>query len=446
VKGPAHGMVPAAPGAGDVAEGETAELDAILFELLVTPEGRADPYPRYARLRDRAPVFRSGMGSWVMSRYAECQQVLRVPAFGKEDSVEAVARTRARRAAWDIGEREFEDLVEFLGPRQSMLTLNPPDHTRLRGLVARAFTPSTVDGLRPHVAALCDGLLDGIAERAAGGASVDVMAELAFPLPVAVIGELLGVPAGDLHQFQSLVRATTVALEPVATPEDLRAARSARTRMEEYFRGLIAERRGQPSDDLLSELIAARDGSDQLSEDELIATAILLFAAGFETTTNLIGNGLLALVHHPAQLRLVQGAARAGDGPALARAVEELLRWDSPVQLDVRIAFEDTEVGGTPIAAGEGVMTLLGAANRDPARFSRPDVLDVGRDEGPPMSFGAGIHFCLGAPLARMEGQVVLGRLLERFASVELRADDVAYRNAITLRGLVSLPVGLVAA
>jgi len=424
---------------------DAAELDATLYELLVTPEGRADPYPRYARLRELAPVFRSGMGNWVMSRYADCQQVLRVPAFGKEVGIESVARTRAQRAGWDIGEREFEALVEFLGPRQSMLTLNPPDHTRLRGLVARAFTPSTVDGLRAHVGSLCDGLLDAIAERAAGGDNVDVMAELAFPLPVAVIGELLGVPAADRHQFQGLVRATTVALEPVSTPEDLHAARAARSQMEDYFRALIDERRRRPGDDLLSELIAVRDGSDQLSEDELIATAILLFAAGFETTTNLIGNGLLALLRHPAQLCRVQDAARAGDAIALARAVEELLRWDSPVQLDVRIAFEDTEVGGVPIAAGEGVMTLLGAANRDPARFSDPDVLDVGRDEGPPLSFGAGIHFCLGAPLARMEGQVVFGRLLSRFDSLELRAADIAHRDAITLRGLVALPVGLAA-
>ncbi|HUO47225.1 MAG TPA: cytochrome P450 [Acidimicrobiales bacterium] len=439
MKGPAHGIVPESPA-------DPGELDAILYELLVTPEGRADPYPRYAALRERAPVFRSGMGNWIMSRYADCQQVLRVPAFGKEDSVEAVARTRARRGGWDIGDQELEALVEFLGPRQSMLTLNPPDHTRLRGLVARAFTPSTVDELRVHVGALCDNLLDAMAARAAGGEEIDVMAELAFPLPVAVIGELLGVPAADRHQFQALVRATTVALEPVATPDDLRAARVARTHMEEYFHDLIDEQRRRPGPGLLADLIAVRDGTDQLSEDELIATAILLFAAGFETTTNLIGNGLLALLRHPSQLALARATARTQDAPAMARAVEELLRWDSPVQLDVRIAFDDVEVGGVTVAAGESVMTLLGAANRDPQRFTDPDVLDVARDEGPPMSFGAGIHFCLGAPLARMEGQVVFARLLERFSSLELCHPEVHYRNAITLRGLVDLPVALVAA
>jgi cytochrome P450 len=425
----------------------TDELDALLFELLVTPEGRADPYPRYARLREVAPVFRSGMGNWVMTRYADCQQVLRVPHFGKEQATDALARARpARLAHWDIGDQEFEDFVEFLGPRQSMLTLNPPDHTRLRALVARAFTPSTVEALRPHVVTLCDGLLDDLAERAAGGETVDVMTALAFPLPVAVIGELLGVPPADRSQFQALVRATTVAIEPIATPDEMRSARRARGEMEGYFHSLVAERRRRPADDLLSELIAVRDGSDRLSEDELIATAILLFAAGFETTTNLIGNGLLALLRHRGQLAAVRAAADAGNDHALARAVEELLRWDSPVQLDVRMAFEDTEVGGARIAAGEGVMTLLGAANRDPERFREPETLDVGRDEGPPMSFGSGIHFCLGAALARMEGQVVLSRLMGRFRDIELRDGDVRYRDTITLRGLVELPVGLRAA
>jgi cytochrome P450 len=423
------------------------ELDGLLFELLVTPEGRADPYPRYARIRSTAPVFRSGMGTWIMTRYADCQRVLRVPQFGKEQAVDALARARAARMAhWEIGDQEFEDLVEFLGPRQSILTLNPPDHTRLRNLVSRAFTPSTVEALRPHVVVLCDRLLDDMAERAAAGETVDVMTALAFPLPVAVIGELLGVPPEDRTQFQDLVRASTRAIEPVATAEDMRLARSARREMERYFQSLVAERRRRPTDDLLSELIAVRDGSDGLSEDELIASAILLFAAGFETTTNLIGNGLLALLRHPEQLARVRDGADRGDEPALARAVEELLRWDSPVQLDVRMAFEDVEVGGTRISAGEGVMTLLGAANRDPQRFSDPETFDVGRDEGPPMSFGSGIHFCLGAALARMEGQVVLARLLARFGDIELRSDDIRYRDRITLRGLVDLPVGLTAA
>jgi len=430
-----------------VTEDRARELDAVLLELLATPEGRADPYPRYERLRSLAPVFRSDMGTWITTRYADCQQVLRVPAFGKEEATEAIARTRAARLAhWDIGALELEDFLEFLGARQSMLTLNPPDHTRLRGLVARAFTPSTVEAMRAGVVAMCDELLEAMAEAGAGGADVDVMTALAFPLPVAVIGELVGVPPSDRAPFQALVRASTMALEPLATVDDMRAALAARTEMEHYFRSLVAERRRRPAGDLLSELIAARDGSDRLSEDELIATAILLFAAGFETTTNLIGNGLLALLRHPDQLVLVRAAASAGDGERVARAVEELLRWDSPVQLDVRVALEDTQVGEASVGAGEGVMTLLGAANRDPEHFADPQRLDVTREQGPPMSFGSGIHYCLGAALARLEGQVVLQGLCTRFTGIELRADDVAYRDTITLRGLVELPVGLSAA
>jgi cytochrome P450 len=430
---------------GSLAPGETpaslvggVDPDAELMALLATPEGRADPYPRYARIREHEPVFRSAMGSWIVTRYADCQQALRAPQFGKSSDRDATARMRIAR--WGIPAEEVEDFVQFFERRQSMLTLNPPDHTRLRGLVARAFTPGTVEALRPHVVALCDGLLDTLAERAGGGESVDVMRELAFPLPVAVIGELLGVPAEDRNQFQTLVRAATAILEPISDVADLRAARSARTTMEEYFVELIAERRARPAPDLLSELIAVSDGTDRLAQEEVVSTAVLLFAAGFETTTNLIGNGLLALLGHPDQLVYLQSVAE--DGGALQRAVEELLRWDSPVQLDGRVALRPVEVAGQKIGAGEAIMTLLGAANRDPRRFHDPERLDLGRDEGPPMSFGSGIHYCLGAALARLEGQVCFGRLLTRFKAVEL-AGEVARRDSITLRGLASLPVAL---
>ncbi|HYA68973.1 MAG TPA: cytochrome P450, partial [Acidimicrobiales bacterium] len=339
---------------------ESNGLDTILFELLATPEGRADPYPRYATLRRLAPVYRSGMGSWITTRYDDCQHVLRSPHFGKQESATDVARARAKRMAhWEIEAKGLEDAVD-LRSRQSILTLNPPDHTRLRALVSRAFTPSTVEALRPHVTFLCDELLAAAADYAASGETVDIMTALAFPLPSSVIGELLGVPPPDRAQFQSLVRHATAALEPAATLDHLVAAHEARLTMETYFRSLVAERRRRPADDLLSQLISVRDGSDRLSEDELIATAILLFAAGFETTTNLIGNGLLALLRHPDQLDALRRAAVGGDGPAVARAVEELLRWDSPVQLDVRIAFEDTVLGDERISAGDSVMTLLG--------------------------------------------------------------------------------------
>jgi len=413
--------------------------DAELAAVLGTTGGRADPYPHYARIRARAPIFRSTIGSWIVSRFANCQQVLRSPHFGKGTDHDATARMRVAR--WGIPAEEAADFFEFFDRRQSMLTLNPPDHTRLRGLVSRAFTPSTVEALRPGVAALCDGLLGDMADLAGGDNNVDVMRELAFPLPVAVIGELLGVPVPDRPQFQALVRAATAILEPMSNIEELRRARTARIAMEEYFADLIAERRRQPAQDLLSELIAVSDGSDRLTEQEVMSTAILLFAAGFETTTNLIGNGLWALLCHPDQCRILRSSVH--DPGALQRAIEELLRWDSPVQLDGRMALRDTVVAGQHISSGEQVMTLLGAANRDPIRFDHPDTLDLGRDEGAPMSFGSGIHYCLGAALARLEGQVCFGQLLTRFTVIELGDGGIAHRDSITLRGLSRFPLRL---
>jgi len=421
---------------------EPIDPDAELVAVLGTTEGRADPYPHYARLREHTPVFRSAIGNWVVTRFADCQEVLRAPHFGKSSDLDATARERLAR--WGVPAEEAADFLEFFRRRQSMLTLNPPDHTRLRALVARAFTPNTVEALRPHVVTLCDDLLDVVAELAGGGRSVDVMRELAFPLPVAVMGELLGVPVEDRAQFQGLVRTATAILEPMSDLEDLRAARAARISMEQYFGQLVGERRRHPADGLLSELIAVSDGSDRLTEDEVIATAVLLFAAGFETTANLIGNGLFALLGHPDELGRLRSSAQ--DPAAVQRAVVELLRWDSPVQLDGRVALRATEVAGQDIAPGEQVMTLLGAANRDPRRFRDPEILDLGRDEGAPMSFGGGIHYCLGAALARLEGQVCFDRLLTRFEDIELGDGGVAHRDSITLRGLVRLPVTLAAA
>lgn len=408
------------------ATGTTAQqaADALLFELFMTPEGRAQPYPLYARLREAAPVFRSGLGFVVATRYDDCQSVLRDPRFGKDDRRFA-ERTAGQFPGWEP-HPELADAVP------SMLFLNPPDHTRLRGLVTKAFTPRTVEALRPAVFAMVDAILDDVAE--AGEA--DVMSALAFPLPVRVIGEMLGVPPEDRAQFQSLVRAITPTLEPSVTLAQVRAAEEAEVVMVRYFRALVAERRADPRADLLSALIAAEEEGDKLTEAELVATAILLFAAGFETTTNLIGNGLLALLRHPAE------AARLRAEPGLARsAVEELLRYDSPVQIDGRMALTPLDVGGVTVAEGEQVVTLLGAANRDPARFSSPDRLDLGRAESPPLSFASGIHYCLGAALARMEGQVVFTSLLARFASVELAVDEPAWRPGLTLRGLEALPV-----
>ncbi len=416
------------------------ELDALFLETIGTPEGRQDPYDRYRRLREAAPVYRSGVGFVVCTRYDDCQRVLRDGRLGKQEA-DREELLRRRYGHLEI----YPRILELTTRRRSLLFLNPPTHTRLRSLVSKAFTPRTVDRLRPEIVRFVDDLLDAIA----CGEVVEVMEALAYRLPVAVISRMLGVPREDWPRFREVVGRATVLLEPVVADEDVAPAFEAQGELEAYFQQLVAERRKRPADDLLSELIAVEEGSDRLSESELISTAILLFGAGFETTTNLIGNGLLALLRHPSELdraRADLAAERSsselpGDGAAVRSLVEELLRYDSPVQFDGRHAFEDIELGGLPIAAGGEVITVLGAANRDPARFHDPDRLDLRRDEGPPMSFASGIHFCLGASLARAEGQIVFDRLLARYANMELATDSPVFRNRITLRGLTELPV-----
>jgi cytochrome P450 len=417
---------------------QVPELDALFLETIGTPEGRRDPYARYKALREAAPVYRSGLGFFVCTRYEECQLALRDPRLGKQEA------DRAERVEARFGHLEiFPRIVELTSDRRSMLFLNPPDHTRLRALVSKAFTPRTIERLRPHILELVDDLLD----RIPTGEIVELMEALAYRLPVAVISKMLGVPSSDWPRFREVVGRATILLEPVIADDEIEPAFEAQLELEKYFANLVAIRRQDPLDDLLSELIAVEEGSDKLSELELISTTILLFGAGFETTTNLIGNGLLALLQHPDQLarlrsdRASEAAGMAPQGVAMHSAVEELLRYDSPVQFDGRHSFQAIDLGGIPVPAGSEVITVLGAANRDPARFSDPDRLDLHRDEGPPMSFASGIHFCLGAALARAEGQVVFDRLLSRFSEIELATDTPVFRNRITLRGLAELPV-----
>jgi cytochrome P450 len=409
------------------------ELDALFAEIIATPEGRRDPYARYDRLRNAAPVYRSGIGLVVCTRYEECQFVLRDHRFGKDED-EREDRLRSRFGHLEI----FPRIVELMSERRSLLFLNPPDHTRLRGLVSKAFTPRTVERLRPDIVALVDGLLASIPD----GEVVDVMDALSFPLPVAVIGRMLGVPEEDWERFRFVMGQATLLLEPVLQPDEVESALVAQAELERYFRQLVALRRKSPGDDLLSQLIAVEEGSDRLNETELVSTAILIFGAGFETTTNLIGNGLLALLDNPEELgRLREDRVGPASGSAMRLAVEELLRYDSPVQFDGRRAFEDLDIAGVDVAAGTEVITVLGAANRDPARFSDPNRLDLRRDEGPPLSFAGGIHYCLGAALARAEGEIVFDRLLGRYPMIELASATPEFRNRITLRGLERLPV-----
>jgi cytochrome P450 len=288
-----------------------------------------------------------------------------------------------------------------------------------------------VEALRPHVVELTDECLDRIAEVG----EADVMDLLAFPLPVAVIGELVGVPRAEQAQFRDVAQDLTAGLDPIQSDEKLDRVEEAADFFRAYFLELIAKRRAEPRDDLISLLVQAEESGDVLDEDEIISVTILLFAAGFETTTNLIGSGLLALLRNPDELRRLRD-----DRSLLPSAVEEMLRYESPVQVNGRYALQETEVGGQRIRAGESVVTFLGAGNRDPQQFPDPDRFDVGRDDGAPLSFGGGIHYCLGAALARLEAQVVFDRLLERFGDLELLEDPV-WRPSVTLRGVEALRV-----
>jgi cytochrome P450 len=404
-------------------------VDGLLAQALITPEGRADPYPLYEQMRAAAPVCRTMFGPLLVSGYDDCLAVLRDPRLGR--GVGQGEQTGLLSSlGGDDSTRERSEFFELA--QHNMLLADPPDHTRLRKLVSRAFTPRRVDDLRPAMESLVDGLLDEMA----GAGEVDFMSAFALPLPMAVIGALVGVPEEDWARLQPLVRADAKGIEPVLTDEENREAVAALGELGDYFGELLEQRRREPTYDMLTGLAQARDQDDQLTDYEVVSTAILLFAAGFETTTNLLGNGLLALLRHPDQLQ----AWRAD--PALARtAVDELLRWDSPVQLNIRAVLEPADLHGEPLEVGERIIVLQGSANRDGRHFDHADRLDVARQDNVPLSFGWGIHHCLGAPLARMEGEIVFRSLFEQFDTIELLDPDPSWRPNLTLRGLAALPV-----
>jgi cytochrome P450 len=385
------------------------------------PEFLADPYPTYHRLRDEDPVHHSPLDFWVLTRYEDVAAVLRDPRFIKEPLVSMVAARFGVTVPPGVG--------------LSMLDRDPPDHTRLRSLVSKAFTPRVVEGLRPRIQKMVDDLITRV--EAVG--TMDLIEEFAYPIPVNVICAMLGVPVEDHERFKGWSLDIARGLDSVWLPPESEIPKrsgAARHAIGDYMRGLIAERRASPRGDLLSALIAAEEAGDKLSEDELIATCILLLIAGHETTVNLIGNGTLALLRHPEELR------RLRETPGLIpSAVEELLRYDGPVQRTARITSTEVTIGGRTIAKGEMVMPFIGAADRDPSQFPDPDRLDLGRADNRHIAFGWGIHFCLGAPLARVEGQIAIDTLVRRLPRLTLVDDEPEYRQSLTLRGLKALPV-----
>lgn len=399
---------------------------ALLLQLL-DPSNRANPYPAYDQIRERGPLQLPGMTLNVFSSYQDCDEVLRHPSSASD------------RLKSTAAQREIANGAE---PRPAgppgFLFLDPPDHTRLRRLVSKAFVPKVVKALEPEITALVDGLLDNVEKQG----SFDVIEDLAHPLPVAVICRLLGVPLADEPEFSRASGLLAAALDPITSFtgeahdgfEDMLAAGAW---LRGYLRELITRRRSDPGDDLMSALIGVEESGDQLAEEEIVATCTLLLIAGHETTVNLIANAILAMLRNPPQWK-----ALGAEPQRVSAVVEETLRYDPPVQLMGRIAADDMTIGDTLVPKGDVMMLLLAAAHHDPAAFDRPDEFDPDRDNIRHLGFGKGPHFCIGAPLARLEAAVALTAVTARFPHARL-AGEPQYKPNLTLRGMSSLPVAV---
>ncbi|WP_030269121.1 cytochrome P450 [Streptomyces sp. NRRL B-24484] len=397
-----------------------------IIEQLVGPDGRADPYPLYEQAHGLGPVAPCGPGMLMTVGHRACDQVLRNPAFGMPDP--------AQREAFEPG---FADHPAKVLLSRSILERNPPDHGRMRAPIASVFTARRVAALEPAVTAAVHRLLDGMAARGADGRPVDFMEDFAFRLPVGVVCELLGVPEEDRHRFRGLASDLTAALELLIDDSELAAADEAAEELSDYFTRLAAARRAHPQDDLVSALVqVAAEQPERLTGHELLANLVLLLVAGFETTTNLLGNAVALLFDHPEAAAGLRAGTVTPDG-----LTEEVLRHDSPVQLTSRIALaEGLDVGGVPAPVGTGIFLLLGAANRDPARYEQPARFDPTRRDSHPLSFGGGPHYCLGAQLARLEARTALPALFARFPALA-PAGPAERRDRLVLRGYRTLPV-----
>ena len=384
-----------------------------------------DPYPVYETMRRRDPVHRSRlMNAWLFTRHADADAILRDQRnFGNDPRKGTLT---PRQQAMLPPPEEF-----------TLLFLDPPDHTRLRALVNKAFTSRAINALEGRIRTILASQLDAIEDPG----SFDLMEAVAQPLPVIVVAEMLGVPLEDRAQFKAWSMQRARLLEPTVSPREREIAQIASSGFDAYFRKIIAARRTEPRDDILSALVQAQDEGNRLTERETLNMLRLLLIAGNETTTNLVGNGMLALLRNPDQLRRLRE-----DPELIPSAVEELMRFDSPVQTTLRRALADCEVNGFEVRKRDNIAVLVGAANRDPEVFDDPDRLDVGRAKCPHLTLGRGIHHCLGAPLARLEGRIVFEMLLERFSQIGLLDDHPRFRNSIVLRGLQSLPLRCVRA
>lgn len=402
----------------------TGDASATLLAELFDPATRPDPYPLYRRLREAGRLHPTPFGLQVATRHADCVAVLSSADWGHDREADQLHPT--------IPADAFPT---------TFLWMEPPDHTRLRGLVSKAFTPRSVAELRPRIIALVDTLIDG----ALAAGELDLIEEIAYPLPLTIICEILGVPAADHAAVQVWSQALARAFDPdiFMTPAELAKRDAAIPEFLDYFRRLIEERRRAGGDDLISALAAVEEEGDRLTPDEMLGTCVTLIIAGHETTVNLVGNGVLALLRNPGQLALLRAE------PALIpSAVDELLRYDSPIHLNTRAAKRELTVGGRTFAAGEGVVALIACANRDPAAFDDPERLDVRRfvratPVSRHLSFSLGHHYCLGAPLALLEMELLLAGLTSRVGEADLLTDTPAYKPNLLIRGLAELPVRL---
>lgn len=395
----------------------------------------ADPYAWFARLRDTDPVsWDERYRSWFLTRYEENEAAIRDPRLSSDRITPVIERER-RRPTPDAG------LIETLEQLDGwMVFRDPPEHTRLRRLVHKAFSPKMVRAMRDQVVAVTDQLLDAAEEHArATDGTVDLLQAVAYPLPAIVIAGMLGVPPEDRDQFKlwsdDISALVFGGLEDGSRHE---RARTGMSNLVRYVTELVERARHDPRDDLATALVQAHDEDGALSEAEVVATCVNVLFGGHETTTNLIANGVLALLHHPDQAQLLRT-----DVDRAPAAVEELLRYDGPAKAVVRVAAQDLELAGRRIAAGDRVFLLPAAANRDPSVFERPDELDITRDPNPHLGFGAGMHYCLGASLARLEGCVTIPRILERFPELELTGEPLSWKPVLLTRGLHALPVRL---
>jgi cytochrome P450 len=388
---------------------------------LLTPEARRDPYPCYARMRRDSPVHRSAQGIWYLTRYADVEAALSDLRLSND-------RDRMTRAYSALGGdlKAFSRLTDRLG--RVMSNTDPPDHARLRRLANRAFTARRVEALRDGIQRIVDRLID---EAVAAGPAMDLIEAVASPLPLSVVCELFGIPPEDLPQVKTWFHRFG------RLSEDIDKSEAAIEQYEEYLARLVRRRRADPGDDLISALVATQAQDDRLTDSELLSTCFVLITAGDETTTHLVGNGMLALLRHPDQL------ARLREDPVLIRtAVEELARFDTPTQAIVRVAAEDVEIGGRTLREGELAYLFLAATNRDPERFEDPDRLDLTRPGNRHLSFGNGPHFCLGGPLAKLQAEVAVGTLVRRLPRLRLADGAVLdWRPNPLQRRLTALPL-----